>query len=159
MFPDAHRSPSIAHSRVEALHLLASACRPINGTQGLVERADGPVLAALVDAGRRGLNQASLGARLGLSPGAVSRLIDTMEARGLVVRTTHPLDRRSKVIELTPGGREQADAYQSLQQTRCDNIFGDFTPDELQTLKGLLKRVLGNVGTAPRNLGLVVGAR
>jgi DNA-binding MarR family transcriptional regulator len=35
-------------------------------------------------------------------------LVDHLEQRGLVVRTVHPADRRSKLVSLTPAGRAAA---------------------------------------------------
>jgi DNA-binding MarR family transcriptional regulator len=52
----------------------------------------------------------ALGAELGLSPSAVSRLVDGLVQRDLVVRAEDPEDRRKKTLMLTPKGRRFVDA-------------------------------------------------
>jgi DNA-binding MarR family transcriptional regulator len=48
------------------------------------------------------LTQRDLGARLSLTSGAVTMLVDRMESAGWVRRSPHPGDRRYVLIELTP---------------------------------------------------------
>ena len=40
-----------------------------------------------------------------LHPGAMTRLLDKLEAQGLVVRVVDPQDRRAVHVDLTPAGR------------------------------------------------------
>jgi DNA-binding MarR family transcriptional regulator len=54
------------------------------------------------------LTQRDLGARLSLTSGAVTMLVDRMESAGLVRRRPHPGDRRYVLIELTPHAAERA---------------------------------------------------
>lgn len=51
-----------------------------------------------------------LAARLGVSKQAASKVLDEMEARGLVVRETDPHDRRARRVALTERGRAVSDA-------------------------------------------------
>lgn len=77
-----------------------------------LEEADLPplswydVLAALRDAEGRRLRQVELAERVLLSNSGLSRLIDRIEAAGLVRRVTCPEDRRSFHVELTDAGSE-----------------------------------------------------
>ena len=43
---------------------------------------------------------------LGLTTGAVTAMIDRLEATGLIERRRHPTDRRSTVLALTPAGED-----------------------------------------------------
>jgi DNA-binding MarR family transcriptional regulator len=49
-----------------------------------------------------------LSERLTADPPYVTLMIDDLEDRGLVERRPHPSDRRAKLVELTPAGREIA---------------------------------------------------
>lgn len=130
---------------------------------GETESADGvprhmAVLAALAAAGRRGLTQVQLAATLGIAPATMSRLIDLMEPHGVIVRASHPLDRRSKVIELTEPGRERLVAFETERRTQCERVFRDLTVDDLRQLKDILARIMRNldadsIGGRPRRLG------
>lgn len=48
------------------------------------------------------LTQRDLGARLLLTSGAVTQLVDRLERHGLVRRVPHPTDRRATLVELLP---------------------------------------------------------
>ena len=53
-----------------------------------------------------------LGEELGVTPRNVTKLVDELEAEGLVRRLPHPSDRRATLIELTARGREKiAEGY------------------------------------------------
>jgi DNA-binding MarR family transcriptional regulator len=45
---------------------------------------------------------------LGTDPPYLTLVVDDLEARGLVVRSPHPDDRRAKVVSATPTGRQAA---------------------------------------------------
>lgn len=54
------------------------------------------------------LTQRDLGERLSITSGAVTMLVDRLEAAGWVVRRTHPSDRRYILIELSAQVAEHA---------------------------------------------------
>jgi DNA-binding MarR family transcriptional regulator len=62
------------------------------------------VLAALDAAGSE-LTMGALSARLMVTSGNVTGLINAMEKKSLVMRRRHPADRRSTLIAMTPHGR------------------------------------------------------
>ncbi|HUO54497.1 MAG TPA: MarR family transcriptional regulator, partial [Rhodoblastus sp.] len=64
------------------------------------------VLSTLTE--REGLSQQELAARLYVTKGNISGLIDRLVANGLVERRSLAGDRRSHAIHLTPTGRELA---------------------------------------------------
>jgi DNA-binding MarR family transcriptional regulator len=49
-----------------------------------------------------------LGERLSMSPGAITAMIDRMEARGYVERIPNPEDRRSALVRITRRGIEES---------------------------------------------------
>jgi len=94
------------------------------------------------------LNQASTVAELArmcqLDGGAMTRLLDRMEAKGLCHRERSETDRRVVNISLTDTGREAAqDIPRVLSQVQNAHLAG-FTQEEFQTLKGYLRRILAN---------------
>ncbi len=60
---------------------------------------------AQLDAARGSLTMGELSARLMVTSGNVTGLVDAMEQEGLVSRRPHPTDRRSTVIRTTEAGR------------------------------------------------------
>lgn len=55
-----------------------------------------------------GFTVSTLGSRLSMTSGAVTALVDRLQARGYVSRHPHPTDRRSFVLALTPLGAQEA---------------------------------------------------
>jgi DNA-binding MarR family transcriptional regulator len=77
--------------------------------------------------------------------GAMTRLLDRIEAKGLIRRAAHGADRRCVVVELTEAGHE---LYPKLLQVVMDmnkRALKGFTRDEAALLEKLLKRVALNV--------------
>lgn len=64
------------------------------------------VLLILGRAGDPGLSMRSVGQEQVLTTGGATRLVDRMEAAGLVRRVTDPDDRRGRLVRLTPLGEE-----------------------------------------------------
>jgi DNA-binding MarR family transcriptional regulator len=83
------------------------------------------VLAALRDAPERSLRQVELAERVLLSNSGLSRLVDRIESRGLVERTTCPSDRRSFHVRLTDEGQEMLDA---MWPVYARGVAEDFLP-------------------------------
>jgi DNA-binding MarR family transcriptional regulator len=84
------------------------------------------VLAALRDAPEgRPLKQVELAERVLLSHSGLSRLIDRMEARGIVGRVSCPSDRRSLNVQLTEDGEE---LLEQMWPVYARGIAEDFLP-------------------------------
>jgi len=79
-----------------------------------------------------------------MDAGAMTRLLDRLESKGLVRRVRSPEDRRVVNLELTPEGSEAAKTIPEVLSTLQNQCLAGFTEDEWQTLKGLLRRVLVN---------------
>jgi DNA-binding MarR family transcriptional regulator len=87
---------------------------------------------------REGMSQQELAARLYVTKGNISGLVDRLVASGLVERRTLQNDRRSHAIHLTPAGRELARRGIEAQEAFVDETFGRIDPDRLALLDDLL---------------------
>jgi DNA-binding MarR family transcriptional regulator len=80
-----------------------------------------------------------------LNPGAMTRLLDKLEARGLLVRVADPSDRRALHIHLTDAGRKLwQDVDQCGQRVRERALTGMDDATRAQ-LTGLLEQVRDNL--------------
>lgn len=78
----------------------------------------------------------------GLSLGRVSRIVDGLEARGLVERRRCPEDRRARHAGLTPAGAALVEAAQATHLARVrDSFFAHVEPDELEALAAVFGRL------------------
>ena len=80
-----------------------------------------------------------------LNPGAMTRLLDRLEARGLIVRVDDPADRRALHIHLTEAGSAiWRDIEQCGMRVR-ERAFTGMSDSERDTLTRLLERVRDNL--------------
>jgi len=87
---------------------------------------------------------AELARTLEMDPGAMTRLLDRLEAKGLCKRLRSEVDRRVVNLELTPDGEAVA---RKIPAALCDSMnahLAGFSEAEWQQLKGYLQRILAN---------------
>lgn len=87
------------------------------------------VLAILKRAGAEGRSMRSIAQEQVLSTGGVTRLIDRMEAAGLVVRAPDPHDRRGRRVRLTQNGDALASRASRLHAENIRRYFLDPLPE------------------------------
>ncbi|MDB5998755.1 MAG: MarR family transcriptional regulator [Rhizobacter sp.] len=94
---------------------------------------------------------AELARELSMDPGAMTRLLDRLEAKGLCKRVRSTEDRRVVNVELTASGEEAADKVpQALSEVLNASLAG-FSKTEWQALQGYLKRMLVNASNLKEN--------
>jgi DNA-binding MarR family transcriptional regulator len=89
-----------------------------------------------------GLSGAELARRLLITPQGVQLALKSLEDRGLVQREPDPQHARILKAYLTNKGRKVATAVVSDAIAAHEAVFGVLTPEEQQTLRDLLARVV-----------------
>jgi DNA-binding MarR family transcriptional regulator len=97
--------------------------------------------------GARG--QGELARRLLESTGTMTNQLDKLEAAGLVVRLADPTDRRGKIVEMTPKGRETLDNYVNVQAKRERQLLDRLSAGDKQQLNKLLRKLLASLANEP----------
>lgn len=87
---------------------------------------------------------ASLARDLETDPASMTRALDRMEAKGLVVRQRSTTDRRVVQLALTPEGTKVAAQVPPVLADVLNGHLSDFTHDEWQLLLSMLRRMLTN---------------
>jgi DNA-binding MarR family transcriptional regulator len=77
-------------------------------------------------------------------PGAMTRMIDRLEQKGLLRRLPRPDDRRTQSLELTPEGRTLFPKLAAAKEAVQQRFVRGFSEDEQRMLEGLLSRMLAN---------------
>ncbi len=77
-------------------------------------------------------------------PGAMTRMIDRLQEKGLIRRVPNPEDRRATNLELTAAGRALYPQLLVAKETVQAQFLRGFSRSELRTLEILLNRLLGN---------------
>lgn len=92
-----------------------------------------------------GCAQKDLAALCGIEPATVSRLLDKMEAEGLITRSAAPGCKRSVRICLTELGRERRQAFLLVRDAVEERELAGFTPGEREAFYGYLLRLHKNL--------------
>jgi DNA-binding MarR family transcriptional regulator len=82
--------------------------------------------------------------------GALTRVIDQMEKRGLVKRDRSTEDRRVIELTLTAGGRKTLESLIPIVVEFYNELLADFSHDEADTLVRLLSKFVGTLSELPR---------
>ena len=75
---------------------------------------------------------------------AVTRLLDRLEAQGLLVRERSKMDRRTVNLSATEAGYAMADRMPDIFVRAADHLMRGFSVEEVGFLKSLLRRVIAN---------------
>ncbi len=77
--------------------------------------------------------------------GAMTRMLDRLEAKGLIHRSRSDTDRRVVLLELTPAGRNAYPRLREVSMQVMNRSLGDFSQEEADQLESLLLRMLRNI--------------
>jgi DNA-binding MarR family transcriptional regulator len=77
--------------------------------------------------------------------GALTRIVDDLEAAGLARRQRSERDRRVVEIALTPEGRRHLQAGKRLVVELLNSLVAPFSRQEIETLIALLQRLMGRL--------------
>lgn len=77
-------------------------------------------------------------------PGAMTRMLDRLEANGLVRRSRCPYDRRLVNLVLTSEGEAAVPKMRAVSVKVLNRFLGGFTQEEMQVFEGFLNRMIAN---------------
>jgi DNA-binding MarR family transcriptional regulator len=75
-----------------------------------------------------------------VTPTNITGLVDRLEEKKLVVRTSSAGDRRATIIEITPEGRALQERMSKKKSELVQRALASFTKDEQKTLRSLLEK-------------------
>ncbi len=102
--------------------------------------AEWVVLRALFEAD--GVNPSEIAEKLGMTRGAISKLVDRVVAKRLVKCTVETGDRRFQSLALTPAGRKVIPVLAALADRNDEEFFGHLTQPQRSELVELLKEIV-----------------
>jgi DNA-binding MarR family transcriptional regulator len=146
--------PGSDDPRITAFGLLLEAFSAVEGAVladlGQITKLPGPEFEVLIRLSRspgQRLRLTELANQVRLSTSGLSRLVDRVEAAGLVRREACPSDRRGAFAVLTEAGEQALAAalpphLESLER----NVVAPLGREDLSTLEGLLRRLRDGAG-------------
>lgn len=106
--------------------------------------AEWVVLRELFDC--KAMAPSGLAERLGMTRGAISKLVDRLAVKALVTRTADENDRRFQSVALTAEGRALVPELAALADRNDEEFFGALTADEREMLMRAMKRIVRTHG-------------
>jgi DNA-binding MarR family transcriptional regulator len=100
--------------------------------------------------GEPGIDQNGLGARLGIDRNSTSKLVDKLEANGLLQRGVNAADRRAKLLSLTQKGEKLFARLHEQNIAAQLRVLEPLAPHEREVLFELLLRVIASNGASAR---------
>ena len=88
------------------------------------------------------MSATQLSKELGYDMGALTRVVDELERRGLVKRERSRRDRRAVEIAITAAGRRQAESAKRMVVALLNELVEPYSDAEIATLIGLMQRML-----------------
>jgi MarR family 2-MHQ and catechol resistance regulon transcriptional repressor len=104
-----------------------------------IDDTDFRILEALLNKGPLPVN--TIGPKVYLTPGSISTAVDRLVERGLVSRVESPLDRRVRIVSLTPKGKELIAPIFRKHAAEIRKVFAHASPKELRALETVLKKI------------------
>lgn len=87
---------------------------------------------------------ATLAAELDIDPGAATRLLDRLQAKGLIQRDRTLEDRRVVMVSLTEAGQEATAGVPVVLADIFNDLLTGFSDAECRTLVSMLQRLVAN---------------
>jgi DNA-binding MarR family transcriptional regulator len=102
--------------------------------------------------GKTGMTQKEICAVVYKSPANMTRMLDRMEAKDLVVRKDEPQDRRVCMIFLTAKGKKLVEVVEGVFESFSQHFLNGIKEKEIQTIKNGLQKMAGNLITMSKEL-------
>lgn len=101
--------------------------------------SDFAILEILLNKGPCPVND--IGARVGLTSGSMTTAVDRLEKKGLVKRRTDTVDRRTRVVHLTPEGRKLISCAFAAHSRAMDELGATLSEHDRAAAIRILKKL------------------
>ena len=89
-----------------------------------------------------GTTQHELESAMLMDANGVVIILNELEALGYSIRRRDPNDRRRHIVELTESGKRALEGADKARESIEDDVLATLTPDERETFRSLIQRVL-----------------
>ena len=107
---------------------------------------------AVIEGAEGPLPTGEIGARMHVTTGTVTTVLDTLERNGLVVRLADPDDRRRVLVDITPAAQSILDDLLPEIQQLATSIMSVLDQDQLRSFRDMLGSVDASMASVPDEL-------
>jgi DNA-binding MarR family transcriptional regulator len=133
--PQSPPDAALATSLRISVSRLARRMRAERAAQGLQPELSDSQLAALAALEKRAMTPGELAEHEKVQPPSITRVIASLEERGLIQRMAHPSDRRQVVLTVTDQGRDVVRQVRQLREAWLARRLRDLTSAERAVLR------------------------
>lgn len=133
--PQSRSDAGLATSLRISVSRLARRMRAERVAQGLQPELSDSQLAALAALEKHTMTPGELAEHEKVQPPSITRVIASLEERGLIQRMPHPSDRRQVVLTVTDQGRDVVRQVRQLREAWLARRLRDLTPAERAVLR------------------------
>jgi DNA-binding MarR family transcriptional regulator len=133
--PQSRSDAGLATSLRISVSRLARRMRAERVAQGLQPELSDSQLAALAALEKHTMTPGELAEHEKVQPPSITRVIASLEERGLIQRMPHPSDRRQVVLTVTVQGRDVVRQVRQLREAWLARRLRDLTPVEQAVLR------------------------
>ena len=133
--PQSRSDAGLATSLRISVSRLARRMRAERVAQGLQPELSDSQLAALAALEKHTMTPGELAEHEKVQPPSITRVIASLEERGLIQRMPHPSDRRQVVLTVTDQGRDVVRQVRQLREAWLARRLRDLTPAEQAVLR------------------------
>ena len=133
--PQSRSDAGLATTLRISVSRLARRMRAERVAQGLQPELSDSQLAALAALEKHTMTPGELAEHEKVQPPSITRVIASLEERGLIQRMPHPSDRRQVVLTVTVQGRDVVRQVRQLREAWLARRLRDLTPAEQAVLK------------------------
>ncbi len=117
----------------------------LGGTEQRITRMNGWIIEYIYKKGGSDVFQKDLEKELSITRSTASKVIDLMEQKGLIEKSSVEYDARLKKLSLTPKAVEFCDEMEKIFQIVYDKVMKGFTKEEEEVLRGFMQRIKKNM--------------
>ena len=88
-----------------------------------------------------GVRASELAQHLKIAPRSATEVVDALEAKGLVLRSPDPGDRRAVLVALTERGRELSEEVRKARGAESERLFERLTRTDREDLARILRKL------------------
>jgi len=93
-----------------------------------------------------GMMQSALADRMAMTRGAISKLADRLNAKGLIERIEDEKDRRTQTLRLTESGRKLVPVLSALADKNDAEFFGHLTRPDRESIEAIMTEIVRRQG-------------
>ncbi len=129
-------------SQLNALRKLGFENQKVTLTNAGLTLGQGHLLQAIGSV--KSLQAGDIADKMGITPGAITQVLDILESRQLICRSNDPEDRRKVKISLSGNGKKCLKLLKKAMHSDIKSLFSTLNDSDIRSLEEIVKKLINN---------------